>query len=53
MLEGNGGLTFGKALKRCEGLASVTLLDTDVDVVGLRADVLVVSKRVALVGEGI
>ena len=51
---GLGELTLWKALESCQGLASVPLLDTDMDVVGLRTDVLVSSgKRVTLVCEGI
>ena len=48
-----GARTFGKALERGQGLATVALLDTDVDIVRLRPDVLGGSKRVSLVCEGI
>ena len=45
--------TFGEALKRRQGLAAVPLLDTDMNVVRLRPDVLGAAKRVSLVCEGI
>ena len=45
---------LGHTLERGEGLAAITLLDTDMDVVGLGADViLVVRERIALLGERI
>ena len=47
------GRTFGEALKRRQGLAAVPLLDTDMNVVRLRPDVLGAAKRVSLVCEGI
>lgn len=49
----DGGRTFGETLERGERLPAVPLLNTDVDVIGLGSDVLVVSEWVALVGEGI
>ena len=48
-----GARTFGKALERGQGLATVALLNTNVDIVGLGSDVLVGGKRVTLVCEGI
>lgn len=45
--------TFGKALERSQGLATVPLLNTNMDVVRLGPDVLGGSKRVSLVCEGI
>ena len=45
---------LGHTLERGEGLAAIALLDTDMDVVGLGADViLVVRERIALLGERI
>ena len=45
--------TFGEALECGQGLATVALLNTNVDIVGLGSDVLVGGKRVTLVCEGI
>ena len=50
---GLGELTLWKALKSCQGLASVPLLNTDVNVVRLGSDVLSGCKRVTLVREGV
>lgn len=44
---------LGQALQRREGLASVPLLNADVDVVLLRANVCARAKRVSLVCEGV
>ena len=47
------GLTLGKTLQSSQRLTSVPLLDTDMNVVRLRPDVLGAAKRVSLVCEGI
>jgi hypothetical protein len=46
-------LTFGQALQGGQGLSPIPLLNTNVDVVRLRSDVLVVSERISLVCKGI
>jgi len=48
-----GIIFFGQALEGCESLASVPLLDTDVDIVLLRSDVGTAAERVSLVCEGV
>lgn len=54
MRYGLGLLTFGEALESGQGLTSVPLLDTNVDVVGLGTDVLVCSSEcLTLVSEGV
>ena len=53
MTECTAGRTFGKALKCRQGLATVPLLNADMDVVRLRSNVLGAAKRVSLVCEGI
>jgi hypothetical protein len=47
-----GSLTLGEPLQCGQGLSSVPLLNTDMDVIRLRADVLV-SSKVTLVCKGI
>lgn len=44
---------LGQALQSGQCLPSISLLNTNVDVICLRSNVLVVSKRVTLVSEGI
>jgi hypothetical protein len=46
-------LTFGQALQGGQGLSPIPLLDTNVDIVRLRSNVLAVSERISLVCKGI
>ena len=48
-----GELTLGQALQGSQSLATVSLLDTDVDVVLLGPNLRCVIERVSLVGEGV
>ena len=45
--------TFGQPLQSGQGLAPVALLDTDMDVILLRPNVVLSVERVSLVGEGV
>jgi len=44
---------FGQALQGGQGLSPIPLLDTNVDIVRLRSNVLAVSERISLVCKGI
>ena len=46
-------LTLGQTLQSGQSLPSISLLDTDVDVILLRTDVFTASKRVSLVCKGV
>ena len=47
------GITFGETLKSCQGLSTISLLDTDVYIVLAGTDVFAVTKWVAFVCEWI
>lgn len=46
-------LTLRQTLQSCQSLPSIPLLDTDMDVIGLRSYVLGTSKRIAFICKGI
>ncbi len=47
-------LTLGQSLQGCQGLTTVPLLNTDVDVIGLRPNVVAAGvERISLVCEGV
>ena len=48
-----GELTLGQALQSRQSLTTVPLLDTDMDVILLRPNVVLSVERVSLVGEGV